>query len=585
MARSIVIEFLGKDKSLGSTAGEVDGKMSKLGGRLKSFGKMAAVGFAAAGAAAVAGGKYFFDVGSKLEQMGMKAETVFGNQLGSVEKWADKNAHAMGLTSREATGLAANFADLLIPMGFTRKQAAGMSTDVVGLSGALSQWSGGTVSAAEASDVLAKAMLGETDGLKALGISISAAEIQARLLKNGQDKLTGAARAQAEAQATQALIMEKSTDAQAAFAAGGSPLLSAQAKLKAAFGEVRDEIAVKLLPVFGKMASWLVDTGLPAAQKLGSELSARFGPIIQAVGGFISGTLVPAVQDLIARFTTAKDGTSKVKQALADAEPFFRLVWSAVKLVGLAIREVLWPILKKVAEVALPAMGAALGAVGKAGTWLWNNALQPVFRFIVNAIGELMIMWGKMLQTLGKVPGFGWAKEAGEKMEAAGGKAMGLAEKIKKIPESKDVKITADTTLAGRTVDAFARSIESRTVTLNVRTSVTGTGLGSRAHGGPVTAGRPYIVGEHEPELFVPHTSGRILNQKQMAAAAPAATSDPQPLRALRADLAAQRADARRASEALQALVQRQVEEAAALRAELRALPKGYALAARQGAR
>lgn len=32
-----------------------------------------------------------------------------------------------------------------------------------------------------------------------------------------------------------------------------------------------------------------------------------------------------------------------------------------------------------------------------------------------------------------------------------------------------------------------------------------------REHGGPVTAGRPYIVGEKRPELFVPNTSGVIL--------------------------------------------------------------------------
>lgn len=38
-----------------------------------------------------------------------------------------------------------------------------------------------------------------------------------------------------------------------------------------------------------------------------------------------------------------------------------------------------------------------------------------------------------------------------------------------------------------------------------------------RAAGGPVSAGRPYIVGENEPELFVPNSSGQILNQKQMS--------------------------------------------------------------------
>jgi hypothetical protein len=38
-----------------------------------------------------------------------------------------------------------------------------------------------------------------------------------------------------------------------------------------------------------------------------------------------------------------------------------------------------------------------------------------------------------------------------------------------------------------------------------------GSALGFRAGGGPVTAGQPYIVGEHRPELFVPNVSGTIM--------------------------------------------------------------------------
>jgi hypothetical protein len=32
-----------------------------------------------------------------------------------------------------------------------------------------------------------------------------------------------------------------------------------------------------------------------------------------------------------------------------------------------------------------------------------------------------------------------------------------------------------------------------------------------REHGGPVTAGQPYVVGEKRPELFIPNTSGTIV--------------------------------------------------------------------------
>ena len=39
---------------------------------------------------------------------------------------------------------------------------------------------------------------------------------------------------------------------------------------------------------------------------------------------------------------------------------------------------------------------------------------------------------------------------------------------------------------------------------------------GLKAEGGPVAANRPYIVGEREPELFVPNSAGTIYNQDQM---------------------------------------------------------------------
>lgn len=38
-----------------------------------------------------------------------------------------------------------------------------------------------------------------------------------------------------------------------------------------------------------------------------------------------------------------------------------------------------------------------------------------------------------------------------------------------------------------------------------------GGGFHQRQHGGPVSPGRPYIVGERRPELFVPNSAGRIL--------------------------------------------------------------------------
>jgi len=229
----------------------------------------------------------------QLELQMQKANVVFGDQIGVVKEWAAENAHAMGMTKREATNAAASFADLLIPMGFTREAAAKMSTDVVGLSGALSEWSGGTRSAAEVSRILAKAMLGERESLKELGISITEADVQARLLQKGQAELTGEMLAQAKAVATQELIFEKSKDAQTAFAQGAGTAARRQAEFSAAIKEWKETAALALAEGF-LMMQGAAARALPAIEATVKFL-ADHKEILAGVAATILAAMVPAI--------------------------------------------------------------------------------------------------------------------------------------------------------------------------------------------------------------------------------------------------------------------------------------------------
>lgn len=47
MSRQVVVEFLGEDKSLSSTADKAEGRVGRLGGTLAKAGKVAAAGAAA----------------------------------------------------------------------------------------------------------------------------------------------------------------------------------------------------------------------------------------------------------------------------------------------------------------------------------------------------------------------------------------------------------------------------------------------------------------------------------------------------------------------------------------------------------
>lgn len=240
-----------------------------------------------------------------LELQMKKATTVFGDQMPIVQEWASKNAAAMGMSKAQVTNLAAGLQDLLVPMGFTREEATKLSTKTLGLAGALSEWSGGAKSASEVSDILTKAYLGETDGLKALGISISAADVAQRLHEKGQDKLTGAALQQAQALAIQEMAFEKSTDAQTAFANGAGSAARKQAEMKAKIEELKDSLATNLAPAIALVTTKLADVipvAIDFASKVGEKAKALVVPAMEAVGDVITGRVVPGALAVVGVF-------------------------------------------------------------------------------------------------------------------------------------------------------------------------------------------------------------------------------------------------------------------------------------------
>lgn len=487
---------------LGTAADQTGGKLKGLGGALVNVAKVAAIGAAAIVAGGILAGKQLLTLGTRLEQMDAKADTVFGGQRAKVDAWAKANANAMGLTGREATGLAANFADLLIPMKFTREQATKMSTDVVGLSGALSQWSGGTRTAAEVSEILAKAMLGERDSLKELGISITEADVQARLLKKGQEDLTGAALEQAKAIATQELIFEKSTDAQAAYAKGTDTLIGKQAAAEARLRELVDTLAVNLLPVFHTVVSFMLDNVVPAigdivgkVQTWMKENKPLIDQLVKFAGGVLS-TLVTAIGrviDWIGKFVGAITRNKAIMDGLRA-------------LVGL---------IAKAFDTVTTAAGFVIGKIGSFVEKITSNkgtmnALKDVGNFIGDAFRFVSTWVGNVSTAIGQL---------GDKIRANKGLMDGLkivARLIRDAFESLREKVSLALVGLRSIATWIANNLPKLKDLLGILKVLPGfSGVGGLIQGmhagGPVHADRPVIVGEKGPELFVPMSAGSIV--------------------------------------------------------------------------
>lgn len=350
-----------------------------------------------------------------LELQMKKAVTVFGDDaFGDVQDWASEMAHHLGLTKAEATNLAAGLGDLLVPMGFTRDEAAQLSTKTIGLAGALAEWSGGAKSAAEVSEILTSAYLGETDGLKALGISISAADVEQRLLAKGQKDLTGTARQQAAALAIQEMIFEKSTDAQNAFATGADSAARKQAEMTAEIKEAKQELAQAMAPAIAAVTTKLAEM-VPVAIEGGRVFLEKVAPHIQAfvtwlqpklaeAGAFFQTEILPRIQAFItwlipqlqAMGAFIGEQFSKFKQYYqSDIKPALDNIVAAVEFVIAWIREH-WPEIEAIIKPVLEQVQNVVETTFK--------VLREVFQIFIDLLGgDFSGAWQNFKELIGIV--------------------------------------------------------------------------------------------------------------------------------------------------------------------------------------
>lgn len=249
--RTVELKFAIDDSQVGKGVQSIDSSTQSISSKLSRAGTAIKVGFAAAAASGVK------NVVGNLAELAVAAEgierrfeTVFGNTTDTMASWIDSQNEAFGISEVQLKGMAAGIQDLLVPMGFAREEAAGMTREILETANALSEWTGGAVSTEQAVDAVAKAMLGEREQLKGLGVAIKEADVQAEVARMGLDGLTGAALEQAKAQATLNLILGKSTDALNAYASGADTAARSQKELTARYEDAKQALADRFLPVW-----------------------------------------------------------------------------------------------------------------------------------------------------------------------------------------------------------------------------------------------------------------------------------------------------------------------------------------------
>ena len=115
-----------------------------------------------------------------------KVNVVFGSNSAAVDKWADNSLRKMGLAKQSALDYAAAYGDLGSSMQLTDEINYKYSTSLVQLAADMASFK--NISADRAQLALTAIYTGETESLKALGIVMTDANLEAYALANGYAK-------------------------------------------------------------------------------------------------------------------------------------------------------------------------------------------------------------------------------------------------------------------------------------------------------------------------------------------------------------------------------------------------------------
>lgn len=223
-------------------------------------GSLMAVGGAmviAGGIVAVVSGK-LIKMASDAEETSSKFATVFRTVSEESEAMAKNLSRNYGLSSTAAKKMLGDTGDLLTGFGFTGEAALDLAGDVGKLAVDLASFTNYSGGAEGASQALTKALLGERESVKLLGISILEEDVKAKVALLTKQGMTFETERQAKAYATLLIAQEQSKNAIGDFERTSESFANQQRILNARLGDLAVTLGEKILPPATKVLSWMV---------------------------------------------------------------------------------------------------------------------------------------------------------------------------------------------------------------------------------------------------------------------------------------------------------------------------------------
>ena len=284
--RTLNILIEAKDNAT-KTLNDLQGKVKNM---KPTFQKMAM--FGTASTVAIGGGLYkMTQDASDAQEIFNKFDVVFGDVSDQAQGVAMDLRNNFGLAESSAKDLLSSTGDMLTGFGMTGGQALDLADKTNKLAVDLASFTNLEGGAERASKALTKALLGERESVKELGIAILEEDVKAKVASmEASGELTDETDRQKKAYATLEIAMSQSKNAIGDFDRTSESLANKQRVLKERFKETKEtigkafipvltELVNKIEPVIKKIADWVREN---------PELTKNIGMASLALAGLVT---------------------------------------------------------------------------------------------------------------------------------------------------------------------------------------------------------------------------------------------------------------------------------------------------------
>jgi len=314
-----------------------------------------------------------------------KFDATFGGASEGLVKSLDELAGATGRSRYELRASAADFGAVTKALGFSEEGAADMSAAALTMAVDLGAFH--NLPTEDVANRIQKALTGETESMKALGIVINQNRIKQELLNMGITDNVNEVSEAVKAQAIFNIIQGQTGDAVGIAEEEAGSFTGQVVALKAAWSDFMIDVGTQLLPVltplltnFGTFAreilplvvTWVSTKLVPAFIAFANFINTSVLPAIGSIGGWITTVLVPALQTM---WTWFNDNIMPVLLAVADV--IGAVLFKAFEILGGLWTNVILPALQAMGEFIdnlLEPIGGVVGAIEKFVDWLGKAA-------------------------------------------------------------------------------------------------------------------------------------------------------------------------------------------------------------------